>query len=314
MLFRSYNNDISATTTVLVPLSDATLVSTDAYNRRYFYRHDFVQTFSVTIMALSGDFFHGERPTSSYIGYILSESIGTGVKIDAIESSFTAPGVYAPLSPNGGWFEAGSDSTPTAVGYVNFTVYAHADIEFTVSNSDKSPYSSRTVHSYYRFSLNQFISGLSASPLMSTVLTINDNVIKLLNDQGLTGAINNQTNVIQNGINQAHQDMDKVNNSLTNFAGSGALDASKDKLDGVIADYDQIEGSLFDSGQEAFDKFDPSSLLDFSAGIVSAMAYISQLMIGLISAMGEFSSIYTVGFVLVFFGMLIGLWRFFIDD
>lgn len=327
-----YDNDISAATTVIVPLSDATLVSTDSYNRRYFYRHDFVQTFSVNIMSLSGEFFHGDRPTSSFIGYTLSQSVGTGSQIDAIESSFTAPGVYAPLSPTGGWFEAGSDSTPTSIGYVNFTVYAHSDIEFTVSNSDKSSYSSRTIHSYYRFSLGQFITGLSASPLMSTVLTINDNVIRLLNDQGLTGAINNQTNVIQGGINQAHQDMssqtsviqqgqqqahqdmDKVNNSLTNFAGSAALDASKGQLDGVIDDYDQIEGSLFDSGQAAFDKFDPSSLLSFSAGIVSAMGYISQLMVGIISAMGEFSSLYTVGFVLVFFGMLIGLWRFFVDD
>lgn len=309
-----YNNNISRPVSVVVPLSDATLVKTDNYSRYYFYRYDFTESFTVTIMSQSGEFFHGDRPTTSYISYDLRLSTGDGV-IDSVESSFTAPGVYTPLSPSGGWFEAGSDSTPTAVGYVNFIVHGHIDISFTVSKNDTSTVSLRSFNSrYYTFNLGMYLSNISASPLMSTVLTINDNVIKLLNDQGLTGAINNQTNVIQGGINQAHQDMDKVNDSLTNFSGSGALDASKTELDGVISDYDKVEGILFDTSQDAFDKFDPSSLLDFSVGITSAIAYISQLMVGIITAMGEFSVIYTVGFVLVFFGMLIGIWRFFIDD
>lgn len=105
-----------------------------------------------------------------------------------------------------------------------------------------------------------------------------------------------------------------ISDSLTSFPGSGALDASKGELDSVISGYDKVEGSLFDSGQAAFDKFDPSSLLTFSTGIYASIAAISQLMVGIITAMGEFSVIYTVGFVLVFFGMLIGLWRFFVDD
>ena len=106
-------------------------------------------------------------------------------------------------------------------------------------------------------------------------------------------------------------DSNIVTDSLTRFEGSAAMDTSKGQLDTVIGDYDQIEGSLFDSGQTAFDQFDPSSLLNFSTGIYVSISYISQLMVSTISAMGEFSIIYTVGVVLVFFGMLIGLWRFF---
>lgn len=310
----NYQNEYYSAYTFPVPLSDATLVKTDTYYNYYFYRYDFIQTFTINIGSASGEFFHGQRPTSSYIGYHLSTYIGNDVVIDSIDTTFTAPGIYTVLSSTGGWFEAGSDSIPTFIAYVNFTVHGHVDFNFSVRKGDMSTVSNRTFYRSYLFTLDQFITGLSASPLMSTVLTINDNVIKLLNDQGLTGAINNQTNVIQGGINQAHQDMDKVNDSLTNFSGSGALDTSKGQLDGVISDYDEIEGSLFDSGQAAFDKFDPSSLLSFSVGITSAIGYISQLMVGIISAMGEFSVIYTVGFVLVFFGMLIGLWRFFVDD
>lgn len=102
-----------------------------------------------------------------------------------------------------------------------------------------------------------------------------------------------------------------VVDSLTNFEGADGMNASKDHLDGVIGEYDDIEGSLFESGQAAFDKFDPSSLLTFSTGIYAAIASISQLLISIIAAMGEFSVLYTVGMVLVFFGILIGLWRFF---
>lgn len=102
-----------------------------------------------------------------------------------------------------------------------------------------------------------------------------------------------------------------VSDAVTRFSGSAALDTSKGQLDGVISDYDKIEGSLFDSGQAAFDKFDPSTFPNFTVGVASAVGYISQLMVGIISAMGEFSVLYTVGMFMVFFGVLVGLWRFF---
>lgn len=107
------------------------------------------------------------------------------------------------------------------------------------------------------------------------------------------------------------EQMKQTNDLLTNFPGSSDMDASKGQLDTAISDYDQIEGSLFDSGQTAFDQFDPSSVLTFSAGIYAAIAALSNLMIQVIAAMGEFSVIYTIGVTLVFIGMLIGLWRFF---
>lgn len=147
----------------------------------------------------------------------------------------------------------------------------------------------------YVFSSNAVIASAPFSNLSYTLQVGGDDLLD---------AVEHQTDVIQ-------KEMDKVNNSLTKFEGSSDMDASKEQLAGVMSDYDQIEGSLFDSGQAAFDQFDPQSLLSFSAGITAAIAQISQLMIGIISAMGEFSVIYTVGVVLVFFGMLIGLWRFF---
>lgn len=145
------------------------------------------------------------------------------------------------------------------------------------------------------FSTNSYLISADASSISYTLQVGGDDLL----DEMM-----HQTDVIQN-------EMDKVNGSLTTFPGSGDMDASKGQLDTAISDYDQIEGSLFDSGQAAFDQFDPSSVLTFSSGIYASIAYISQLMVSIISAMGEFSIIYTVGVVLVFFGMLIGLWRFF---
>lgn len=194
----------------------------------------------------------------------------------------------------------GNPVTDKASSYVStfFTGLHYGEIVFDV-------YADLTFFGYAggsnATSTNNFSFDFNFSPSLDCV------IYNFGSSQKVPSLIVQQTDQMNNQFNQ-------VNNSLTNFSGSGALNTSKDQLDGVIAEYDQVEGSLFDSGQAAFDKFDPSSLLDFSAGIVSAMGYISQLMIGIISAMGEFSSIYTVGFVLVFFGMLIGLWRFFIDD
>jgi len=119
------------------------------------------------------------------------------------------------------------------------------------------------------------------------------------------------SNATQEINNKLTEQGNAINDSLTNFEGAADMDASKGQLDSAINDYDSVEGSLFDSGQAAFDQFDPSSLLSFSTGIYTAIGTISQLMASIISAMGEFSVIYTVGVVLVFFGMLIGLWRFF---
>ncbi|MCM1342668.1 MAG: hypothetical protein NC305_04020 [Lachnospiraceae bacterium] len=138
-------------------------------------------------------------------------------------------------------------------------------------------------------------SGVSYSNLETFLSSIGGDINSTLKDQ---------TGVIQDG-------MDKINGSLTEFPGSAGMDASKGDLDAAIGDYADIEGSLFDSGQAAFGQFDPSSLFSFTAGIYASIAALSGLMVDLIAAMGEFSILYTVSAAMVFFGMLVGLWRFF---
>lgn len=168
----------------------------------------------------------------------------------------------------------------------------------------------------YSASLASFFTGYKSGSL-NMYLYVNSSSIDLAADQpgsdlatydDVQSIVGNATLEINNKLQETG---DTLHDDLTNFPGASGMDTSKGDLDSAISDYDQIEGSLFDSGQAAFDQFDPSSLLDFSAGIFSAIGNISQLMVSIISAMGEFSVIYTVGTVLVFIGMLFGLWRFF---
>lgn len=305
----TYGNFYPYSTRINVPLSDANLYKTTSYGRYYTYAYDFVDSFTIPIFA-SGDFFNDFRPSNVYIGFGLSPTFVGSVNA-SVECTLSVGSSTFDVSPSGGWFNVPSDLPFFSVVYLKFVIRGTYDMNFSVSSYNTDPFYSVYFSRNYNFSLSDVQVCLASSYLSRTVAAINDNVLKLLNDQGVTGAINNQTNVIRDGINQAHQDMDKVNGSLTSFEGSASMDASRGRLDSVIGDYGSVEGSLFDSGRTAIDLFDIGGTLTFSLGISSAIDVISSLAVGIISSMGGFSVLYTVGMSLVFCGILVGLWRFF---
>lgn len=128
-----------------------------------------------------------------------------------------------------------------------------------------------------------------------------------------TGTHNRLDSMLQQQQQQAQAQLDesqKQTDALTNFEGKGTMDSSKTELDSTMGSYDEAERNLFETAGAAIGAIDMATSLKPSAGVLSGIQYLSGFLINIIAAMGEFSILYTAGYVIVLILILFGLFKY----
>lgn len=105
---------------------------------------------------------------------------------------------------------------------------------------------------------------------------------------------------------QQNQLTTQTNNLLTHFDGKSAMDASNNSLETSIGNYDNVESSIFDTASSSLTKIDFSTSLLPSTGTLGAIMVLGDIVTEIIYSMGEFSSLFTVGFVVVLVMIIFG--------
>lgn len=146
-------------------------------------------------------------------------------------------------------------------------------------------------------------------------------LLREIRDQGGTNAdvgTHNRLDSMMQQQQQAAQDQlmesEKQTDALTNFDGKGTMDSSKTELDSVMGSYDETERNLFESAGNAIGAIDMIVSLKPSAGVLGGIQYLSGFITGIIAAMGEFSMLYTAGYVILIIIILFGLFKYTTSD
>ena len=128
-----------------------------------------------------------------------------------------------------------------------------------------------------------------------------------------------QTDVINNQTQQQHSDAQnqldeskKQTDAMTKFDGKADMDKNSSDLNDSLSGYDEAQQSIFASSTVSIEKFDVDNLFNFTANISAALLVWNNLMVSIVASMGDFSLIYTISMGLVFIGIVVGIWRFFV--
>lgn len=111
-----------------------------------------------------------------------------------------------------------------------------------------------------------------------------------------------------------NNELSQIVEDLEHFPGADKMDEDKSNLDNAIGDYNEVSDSLFESAGEGLGNFDITASFDFGGHTLSAIAFLSTIMSGIILAMGDYSMLYTVGACLVLVCILLGLFKYFGGD
>ena len=104
----------------------------------------------------------------------------------------------------------------------------------------------------------------------------------------------------------------KQTNAMTKFASKDAMDINSGALGDSLSGYDEAQQSIFTSSTASIEKFDIDNLFKFTANISAAILVWNNLMVSIVASMGDFSLIYTISMGLVFIGIVVGIWRYFV--
>lgn len=128
-----------------------------------------------------------------------------------------------------------------------------------------------------------------------------------------------QTDVIKDQTQQQHSDAQdqlkesqKQTDAMTKFDGKSDMDKNSSDLNDSLSGYDEAQQSIFSSSTASIEKFDVDNLFNFTANISAALLVWNNLMVSIVASMGDFSLIYTISMGLVFIGIVVGIWRFFV--
>lgn len=124
---------------------------------------------------------------------------------------------------------------------------------------------------------------------------------------------------LETADSQAHSDAQdqlkesqKQTDAMTKFDGKSDMDKNSSDLNGSLSGYDEAQQSIFSSSTASIEKFDVDNLFNFTVNISSALLVWNNLMVSIVASMGDFSLIYTISMGLVFIGIVVGIWRFFV--
>lgn len=104
----------------------------------------------------------------------------------------------------------------------------------------------------------------------------------------------------------------KQTDAMTKFDGKSDMDKNSSDLNDSLSGYDEAQQSIFSSSTASIEKFDVDNLFNFTVNISSALLVWNNLMVSIVASMGDFSLIYTISMGLVFIGIVVGIWRFFV--
>ena len=114
---------------------------------------------------------------------------------------------------------------------------------------------------------------------------------------------------IDQNTNETNNKLDDVMNGYDSSSG----DAASGKLDGSVSDFEQAEGSIFDSAQGHLKDFE---FFDFNSipAVVTGLSFVTSSMTAVFDAMGGLSGagiVLSVLFAVMFLSIVIGLYRYF---
>ncbi len=128
-----------------------------------------------------------------------------------------------------------------------------------------------------------------------------------------------EQSLLQQLYNQQHSDAQnqldeskKQTDAMTKFDGKSDMDKNSSDLNDSLSGYDEAQQSIFSSSTASIEKFDVDNLFNFTVNISSALLVWNNLMVSIVASMGDFSLIYTISMGLVFIGIVVGIWRFFV--
>ena len=161
-----------------------------------------------------------------------------------------------------------------------------------------------------RWQHNQFTSPYTA--LKAQLASID---AKLADGGGSAQIVNKLDQQIQQQHSDAQNQLDeskKQTDAMTKFDGKSDMDKNSSDLNDSLSGYDEAQQSIFSSSTASIEKFDVDNLFTFTVNISSALLVWNNLMVSIVASMGDFSLIYTISMGLVFIGIVVGIWRFFV--
>ncbi len=113
---------------------------------------------------------------------------------------------------------------------------------------------------------------------------------------------------------QAATDLEKIKDLLENSDKADDLGNAGDSLGSIFGDYDAIENEGLGNAMGSIDSFDIDNAFNFGGGLLSALQFWLPVMTNIISGMGDFAVLYTIGMTLSFLAIVVGAVRFAISQ
>lgn len=126
------------------------------------------------------------------------------------------------------------------------------------------------------------------------------------------GFLQQQTQQQHSDAQDQLKESQKQTDAMTKFDGKADMDKNSSDLNNSLSGYDEAQQSIFASSTVSIEKFDVDNLFNFTVNISSALLVWNNLMVSIVASMGDFSLIYTISMGLVFIGIVVGIWRFFV--
>lgn len=162
------------------------------------------------------------------------------------------------------------------------------------------------------FLLNITVSFLTSSASTETMyLTSLGGGFEYWSDESASigSTIKDNTDKLVQGQNETNNKLDNITNGYDSSSG----DSASGKLDGSASDFEQAEGSIFDSAQGHLKDFE---FFDFNSipAVVTGLSFVTSSMTAVFDAMGGLSGagiVLSVLFAVMFLSIVIGLYRYF---
>ena len=182
----------------------------------------------------------------------------------------------------------------------------------TTTNTDTS--GRGTIRGY----ASEAIAPVKICPVVEVILGhTNDIYFDYVESSSVSDSVQQQ--LTQQQTEQQHSDAQdqlkesqKQTDAMTKFDGKADMDKNSSDLNDSLSGYDDAQQSIFASSTTSIENFNIGNLFDFSVTITGAVYVWNTLMTSIITSMGDFSLIYTISMGLVFIGIVVGIWRFFV--
>ena len=113
---------------------------------------------------------------------------------------------------------------------------------------------------------------------------------------------------------QGAADLEKIKDLLENSDKADDLGGAGESLGNIFGDFSQVENEGIGNAVDSIGKLDMDNAFKFGGGLLSALQFWLPVMTNIISGMGDFAVIYTIGIYLSFLAIVVGAVRFAISQ